>query len=671
MMHPERMMNRFLVLLAALSPVPAIAAAPQPAEHEAQVAGLVAMMLERYHYDTHAIDDQVSERWFDGFLEQLDYGRLYFLQSDIDELQALRQQLDDEVRADPPRLDTAGRIYERYQQRVHERVDSAMTLLEGGLDVSDQESWIPDRADADLAWPATADEATELWRQRLEEEIILGRLSGETDDDVTERLRKRYERYAKAIDDWESVDILEMWLSGLARAYDPHSAWFKPATNDNFDIEITNSVEGIGASLRTEGDYTIVVELIAGGPAARDGQLRPNDKIVAVAQGKDDPVDVVGQRIDKVVKLIRGSKGSEVRLTVRHEDAPELDVIEITRDRVMLEESDAEKSVHDVGDRTFGVVTLPRFYVDPNSRRSGKRATTDVKRLLRELDSEGVDGVVFDLRRNGGGSLTESVDVAGLFIPGGPVVQIRDRHGAVEAMRDTDPGVAWDGPLVVLTDPTSASASEIVAGAIQDYGRGVIVGAQTTHGKGTVQQVAPLSPQLNTRSSEDVGGALKLTVQKFYRVSGGSTQHKGVESDVVLPSYWDGLDVHESDLDNALPWDQIPPIPHARSGDLSSTLPELRTLSAARVRDSDDFSKLSRLLEEREQLDSTDTVSLNFETRKAEHEARQARTGIEGPSGTDAAEPADGEQDAEAEEDDDFVLDEALQVLNDLVDLTV
>jgi carboxyl-terminal processing protease len=366
-----------------------------------------------------------------------------------------------------------------------------------------------------------------------------------------------------------------------------------------------------------------------------------------------------------VVMLIRGPKGSEVRLHVEHADGTR-EVIDIVRDRVMLEDSAAEAHMETVGSRKLGVVQLPSFYVDPSGRKNGRRASQDIKRQLGELKAQGVQGVILDLRGNGGGSLIEAIDVAGLFLPSGPVVQVRDRDGRIEALHDQDPTVAWDGPLLVLTDATSASASEIVAGALQDYGRAVVVGDESTHGKGTVQQVAALTQQLRGRYDEEVGGSLKLTVQKFYRVSGGSTQNKGVEADVVLPSYWDGLEVHEGDQPYALPWDEIPQAPHVRTGDPSKALAQLRSRSEARRTKSEDFGKMLAMLDEREKLEN-EPVSLVLTQRKAEYEERKARAGLEDESAED--DNLTQEQRKAKAREADFVLDEALAILSDYVEL--
>jgi carboxyl-terminal processing protease len=647
-----------------------VTGALRPEPYERELAMIVADMLQTYHYEKHAIDDAISERWFDNYIDSLDYGRMVFLQSDLDEFAAHKRTLDEELLSHPPKLDTALSIHARYRQRMRERAQFARKLLSQPVDLANDESMLIDRHEAGASWPATTEQANDLWRKRMEDEVIDSLLSErDTEAEIRERLVKRYDRVLRSLDDTESTDVLELWLGALTRAFDPHSAWFKPATNDQFDIDITNSVEGIGAQLSERDEFTTVEEIITGGPAQKSGKLRKEDRILMVGQGRDEPVDVVGLRLDKVVRLIRGAKGTDVALHVEHADGAR-EVITITRDRVMLEDSAAEAQVEEHGGRKLGVVDLPSFYVDPTNRRSGRRASEDVKRALDQLRAGGVEGVVLDLRHNGGGSLTEAIDVAGLFLPGGPVVQVRDRDGRIEAMHDRDTSAAWGGPLVVLTDATSASASEIVAGALQDYGRGVVVGDQATHGKGTVQQVAQLTQQLRGRYDQDVGGALKLTVQKFYRVSGGSTQNKGVLADVELPSLWDGLDVHESDLPYALTWDRIPPAPHVRMGDLSAVVPELRTRSASRRTGDEDFERLGKALAEREALDGK-PISLVLETRKKEHQERKERAGIldEEEDEEADAELTPEQRKAKAREKD-YVLDEAMAVLSDLVELT-
>lgn len=637
----------------------------QPAPYERELAGIVGSMLENFHYEKMAVDDSISSRWLDNYIDTLDYSRMIFLQSDIDEFQRYRTALDDTLDVRPPNLEPAHVIYDRYQQRMRQRATFAIKLLSAPLDLANAESYEDGRHKAKMPWPKTEAEANELWRQRTEDEVIGELLSGrDSEAEVRERLRKRYERTLKGLDDTESVDVLEMYLGALTRSYDPHSTWFKPARNDDFDISITNSVEGIGAQLKADGDFTVVSEVVAGGPASKDLRLKKDDRILAVAQGNAEPADVVGMRLDKVVKLIRGPKGTVVKLHVEHADGTR-EVVDITRDRVMLEDSAAEAHVEQIGEHKLGVVDLPSFYVDPSGKKNGRRASQDIKRELAELKAQGVQGVILDLRENGGGSLVEAIDVAGLFLPGGPVVQVRYRDGRIEALHDEDPSVAWDGPLVVLTDATSASASEIVAGALQDYGRAVVVGDTSTHGKGTVQQVAALTQQLRGRYDEEVGGSLKLTVQKFYRVSGGSTQNKGVEADLVLPSFWDGLEVHEGDQDYALPYDEIPQAPHVRTGDPRKLLPELKSRSEARRSKSEDFSKLLQVVDEREALEQK-PVSLVLSERKKQYEEQKAKLGLEDD---EELEKLTAEQRKQKIREKDFRLNEALAVLADYVEL--
>ncbi len=634
-----------------------------PPSYEREVARKAAELLSVLHYKRTPIDDDLSRRWFELYLKRLDYQRMVFLQSDIDEFRdRFETRMDDAVRQHPADVEAALVIYETYRERMRERLAAAQATLAKGIDLTDREAWVPERLDHGLPWPATAEEADEIWRKRIEAEFIVELLDGKrTREELSERLEERYERYLKSLADTESTDVMEAWLGALGGAFDPHSTWFKPARNDDFDISITNSVTGIGAQLRTEGDFTQVVEVIAGGPADKSDRVFKEDKILAVAQGSEEPVDVVGLRIDKVVKLIRGEVGSEVRLHIEHADG-EREIVVLERDRVTIEESAASHSVREVDGKKYGVIKLPSFYLDPRGRRNGRRASADVKTAIGELRKEGVEGILLDLRHNGGGSLDEAIDVTGLFITRGPVVQVRGRRGRLEALHDVDPQTHWLGPLVVLTDPTSASASEIVAGALQDYGRAVIVGSEQTHGKGTVQSVTGLTRTLSGRYDEDVGGALKLTIQKFYRVSGSSTQRRGVRSDIVLPSRWDGFDIYEKDLDYALDWDQIPPAPWPRYADLSEVVPQLQKQSTKRVAKSEDFQRLTDELAENARLRARKEVSLNLEERRAEHEAREARLGSDDEA-NEAVRASAGEDD---EEENDFILDEAVAILDDL-----
>ncbi len=644
----------FLALFSCLS-CSALAEHPsdtiEPGGTEAQVAHAVGQMLQSYHYNRREIDDVVANEWMDAYLKSLDYNRSFFLASDVAEFKAAATTIDDDLRKPEPTLSLATDIFKRYQQRVDERVEAAYRILDEGVDLTDDEEYLFDRTDAPYAADAAA--ADELWRKRIEEQFILGALQKKDPEETEDMLRKRYHRMRNDIEASESMDVLERYLTSLTHVYDPHTTYYKPASADNFDIEMANSLEGIGASLRTIGEYTVVMDLIAGGPAEKGGELQPKDKIIAVAQGDEEPVDVIDLPIDKVVKLIRGKKGTEVRLTVipaDAEDPSETHIVSIVRDKVVLADSLAEFEIEEVDGKRFAVVNIPSFYVDTKGKQSASR---DLERILTKEMGE-VDGVVLDLRENGGGSLAEAVRMAGLFIKRGPVVQIREQDGSVEAMDDTDPSVAYDGPLMVLTSPFSASASEIVAGAVQDYGRGIIVGSERTHGKGSVQTVIDLSRVMG-RLAQMRGveaGALKLTMQKFYRVNGASTQVKGVAADVVIPSPWDGLDIYEGDLDHALPWDEIEGVSHATYGEPQKIVRSLQVASAERVQAHPDFQEMAEDLLEREKRKADKVVSLNLEQR---------RTELGGDDDSD-----EDEADEEAEEKDP-ILDEALMVMKDYI----
>ena len=649
-------------------------AAPEPAEHHPLVTNLVATMMRYQHYSPKAIDDELSAVWLDAYVEALDPNHMIFLQSDIDGFQRYADKLDDDILSREPTLSAAEAIYARYQERLGERIVAAQAVLAEPIDLSVDEMWRPDRSG--LEWPGTDAEATELWRKRVKNEVLIRELSAPTEGeaarsraDIQEGLVKRYDRIRSDAMAADGADMLETYLGAFTRSFDPHSAYFKPATNDNFNIDISNSLEGIGARLRVDGEYTVVEGIVPGGPADQDGDLQPGDRIIAVAQGAAAPEDVVGMRLDKVVQQIRGKKGTEVRLTVIPVDEPDQTaIVDITRDKVLLEESDADGQIIEIDGRKLGWIEVPSFYVDPRRRAphsNAHGAADDVRSLTEQLQGEGMEGLILDLRGNGGGSLNEAVEMAGLFIDRGPVVQVKGNEGDPEVLRDPDPRTVYDGPIVVLTDPLSASASEIVAGALQDYGRAVVVGAETTHGKGTVQQLIDLDrfvAQLQGGATSGRSGALKLTTQKFYRVSGGSTQNRGVRSDIVLPSFWDGLDVYESDLENALSYDEIERARYSSVAELSGLMDTLRERSAARVAESEGFSELSAMLDRRDSEEDKVEFSLNIETRRARLKAEEAQDPE--PETEDAAE-SDGVDPSK-----DFILQEAGAVLLDWLSLS-
>jgi len=674
-------------------------------KYQSEIGTLVANFMALYHYEGMRIDDKISQRLFENYLDALDYNRLFFLESDINEFRVWEKAFDEDLRTTPVVLDKAFKIYNRYAERVYERVKVIKSMLEKDFEFDKDEHYYINRNRE--PWPKSEAQLNDIWRRRLKEEIIRFRLQGREKKDYLEVLNKRYDRLRKQIDEEEPEDVLERFMTALTQAFDPHSTYFKPISKENFDIQMGHSLEGIGASLVREGEYTVVVDLLEGGPAIRSGKVHPDDKIVAVAQGDDgDFEDVVDMRVNKVVKKIRGPKGTVVRLRMIPGDATDFSQVKevsLVRDRVELTSLDAKAEIKEVRDSDgkvsrLGVIDIPSFYMDSQAKMQGdknyKSTTRDVRKLLDELETKNVDGIVIDLRRNGGGSLDEAIELTGLFIHQGPVVQVRDRQKEISVEKDPDMKIAYDGPLLVLTSVFSASASEIFSGAIQDYDRGIVVGAESTHGKGTVQQVISLENTLqrylNKRFENDIAGALKLTTHKFYRVSGGATQFKGVIPDITLPSPYDGMKVTEDQLDYALPWDEIKSAKHKDYDMVHDAVPILKTNSLKRIELENEFRYVREDVKEREELLERNFVTLNLEKREKEKEEREARekarkearrnrttfiVSTEDLKETKEAEKKEDEQPKDAELEDervpvpDFILEEALYVLRDFIQL--
>ena len=618
------------VLLVACAATPAAqpsGSAKAPGAVQSTVAALVAATMTTRHYDRHVIDDAVSAEWFDSYLKMLDRDRLYFVQADIDEFMPFRDKLDDDIQSRTPKLEAAYLIRQRWVQRLTERVDHISKLLDQNkFDFSDPKASIQiDREKA--SWPKDTAEQDELWRLRVSEQILRMELGGDERKIAIERIRKRYHRLLTEEQDLDADDVLEPYLAALTLLYDPHSEWMKPISKENFDIDMADTLIGIGAVLQAAEGYVTISELVPGGPAAMSGELAPADRILAVAQEGQDPVDVVDMRLDKVVKLIRGAEKTKVILTVWPGDAKdpsERKLVTITRDRVKLARAAATGAVTEVEGLRIGVIDVPSFYEDDEGRRAGLAdwgsTARDTAKLLAQWQAEGpLDAVVIDLRLDGGGALDQAIELTGLFIDKGPVVQIRDGDGRIESLDDEVPGVAYAGPMVVLTSEQSASASEIFAGAIQDWGRGLIVGSETTHGKGSVQNLQSLDRMLPGRSlfNGQDPGSLKYTTHMFFRVEGASTQIQGVHADVVLPSPYQGLKIKESDLDHALPWDRVPPAAYTKQP-INVDVDALRTASAWRVKSGVEFSFLQTDLAERARLEAETTLSLNEAQRQAD-----------------------------------------------------
>jgi carboxyl-terminal processing protease len=602
----------------------------KPAPAQAQAALWASRVMARYHYKALPLDDVMSEKIFDNYLKWLDSEKLYFTQADLDQLAPMRTKLDDAINNE--NLTLPFQIYNQYQQRFTERMVYARDLLKGKFDFTVDETLQLDREKA--PWPKNEDEARDLWRKRVKNDWLRLKLAGKEDKAIRDTLDKRYENYQNRIKKLNNEDVFQMFMNAYATAIEPHTNYLGPRSAENFDIAMRLSLEGIGAVLQSRDDYTLIREIVPGGPAAMSGKLKVGDRIVGVAQGdKNTFTDVLGWRIDDVVQLVRGEKDSTVRLDVIPADAG-LDgkhvSVSLVRKKINMEEQSAKKSIIEVKEggvkRRVGVISLPTFYLDFEARRRGdkefKSATRDVARILGELKKDKVDNVLIDLRNNGGGSLIEAVELTGLFIDKGPVVQQRGAEGRVDVEADTNSGLAWDGPMGVLINRGSASASEIFAAAIQDYGRGLVIG-EPSFGKGTVQTLINLdrfAPNDKTHYGE-----LKMTIAQFFRINGGTTQLRGVTPDIKLPVMADVDNFGESSYDNALPWVQIKPASYAPAGELKDLVGPLQKRHETRVGKDKDFQFLQEDISEALKLRKENSISLNEAVRRKERDSQETR----------------------------------------------
>ncbi|WP_283786656.1 carboxy terminal-processing peptidase [Bermanella sp. WJH001] len=582
----------------------------------------VVQHLYQHHYSRKYMNDEFSEKVYTRYLNILDNTRSYFTQADIDQFEQYRDKLDDAIKTN--NLDPAFVIYNRYEQRAIERLDYALALLKGGIkqfNFKENESLELDREKA--PWAKSSKELDILWNKRIKNTVLNLKLAGKEDKDIIELLERRYESQLNRIKQINAEDAFQSYMNALTYTFDPHTQYMSPRNSENFNINMSLSLQGIGAVLRSENENTIVERLVPGGPAAKANQLKPSDKIIGVAQGKDEMVDVIGWRLDEVVDLIRGPKDSTVRLDIISGSGQTEThrTISIVRDEVKLEDRAAQSEVINIkrNDKAYklGVIDIPAFYADfeaKNANDPNYRSTTrDVSNLITQLKSENIDGLIIDLRNNGGGSLAEVNNLVGLFIPQGPTVQVHYSFGHTQVLADQDPSVLYNGPLVVLTNRLSASASEIFAGAIQDYSRGLIVGSQT-FGKGTVQTLIPL-----------FRGQMKVTNAKFYRVSGESTQHRGVIPDILYPEIYDIEKIGESALEEALAWDKIEPSKYKAQSSLSGIIPSLQKAHAQRIKNNPDFEYLNEQVEFLKELRNDTSISLNIDTREKERLETEAR----------------------------------------------
>jgi carboxyl-terminal processing protease len=646
-----------------------------PTERHGRVARLVGSMFERSHYRQAPVNDPVSALTLDRYLESLDASRSYFLASDIAEFERYRYQLDDAITTG--RLEPAFAIFNRFQARSRERMQHALALLAQEPDFKLEESFEFDRREA--PWAATREELDELWRKRVKNDAISLMLTEKTWPEAHEILQKRYERAAKRSEQVTADDVFENFMNAFAHVFDPHSSYFSPRNSEEYRIQMSLSYEGIGASLQTVDDYVTIMEIIPGGSAQQSGELKATDRIVAVGQGKSgEMVDVVGWRIDDVVQLIRGPVGSHVRLQIlpgKASPGTAERLVVLPRTKITLEAQAAKKELRTIerGERKLrvGVITVPSFYQDYNARAAGddeyRSTTRDVHRLIEQFQAEGgIDGLVLDLRENGGGHLSEAISLVNLFVPKGPVVQLRETGGRVEVLESDEAAAAYTGPLTILVDRFSASASEIFAAAMQDYGRGVVIG-QETYGKGSVQNLYPLD---RYALGQDPGyGQLTVTIGMYYRVTGDSTQSRGVQPDIRLPSSISPEEVGESSRESALPWNRIRPAQVHRDGALDPLIADLQRLHEQRVAADPDFQEAVAEIASIEKMREQKSVSLNLEKRRAErtsltHDRLGRETGRPDTAGDEGLEEAGA-----AEDRPDAMLGEASQITADLAQI--
>jgi carboxyl-terminal processing protease len=645
-----------------------------------QVARLVTKLSERAHYSKTRIDNDLSVALLKNYLEGLDGNRSFFLQADIDSFNRYRYSLDNTLRSGD--MEPVFTIFSTYRERALNNYDYAIELLATEQDFTVDESIVFDRTE--LPWAADEQAMQEIWRKRIKNDVLTMLLADpdKPQEEIDETLTKRYQRFIRRINDLDSDDVFEGYMDTFARTLDPHSSYMSPRQSEEYRIQMSLSYQGIGASLQLDDDLVTVLNVIPGGPAAMDGRLKATDRILGVAQGMDgEVVDVVGWMLDDVVQLIRGPAETIVRLQIRPGSSMPGEneySLNLTRNKIKLEEQAAQSEVLEInrGNENYrvGVISVPSFYQDFDARSRGEAdyvsTTRDVERLIGELKEEKIEGLVLDLRGNGGGHLSEATSLSGLFIKNGPVVQLRNTTGKIEVLEDPIPSQAYDGPLVVLVNRFSASASEIFAAAIQDYNRGIVIGQQT-FGKGTVQNLYVLD-QYAPRSNKDPLGQLTLTIGKYYRVTGGSTQNRGVIPDIELPSLVDTTQFGENTKPRALPWDQINPTRYRALAELSPQVSELTRNQIQRSSNDPDFQFMIEDIEIVGELRKQKAVSLKLETRKLEQEyRRQARLSRENVRRHERGlEPLESLDTLEDEESPDVLLNQAAEILTDMATLS-
>ncbi|WP_420385037.1 carboxy terminal-processing peptidase [Roseivirga sp.] len=604
----------------------------QPTESHMKEARIIVQILDYVHYRDIDLNDSLSSVIFDNFIESLDGNKNYFLQSDIKSFEKYRFTLDEDLKRG--NLVPAFYIFNIYRNRILSRLDYAIAHAGDRFDFNKNESFMVDREDVPYA--ASEAELDELWRKTLKSQALSLKLSGSEDDKIKDLLTKRYERFQSNVEKYNSNDVFEIFMNSLTESFDPHTNYFTPLNAEDFEMNSKKSLEGIGATLQQDNDYTKIVELRPGGPAFKSGEVDKDDRVVGVAQGADgEMVSVIGWRSDEVAGQIRGPKGTLVRLELLPAGASagaETKTVAIVRDKINLDDAKAKSQVVQMTENgqeyTLGIISVPDFYLNADEMETNPEdytsTTNDVKKLIKDLEAQGVDGVMLDLRNNGGGALFEAINLSGLFIPGGPVVQVRYPQDRKEVLDSDNAQMFYDGPLSVVINRFSASASEIFAGAIQDYKRGVIVGEQS-YGKGTVQQVRGLNDFLRQSTGDDLG-LIKYTIAKFYRVTGSSTQHRGVTPDIEFPSVYSASEFGESSQPSALPWDKIDPTNFKPLNYVDANLiSSLRKQYDKRMKEDQLLVDLQFDIEEMKKSRARKEISLNYDVRKKEQEDLEKR----------------------------------------------
>jgi len=639
---------------------------------------LVTTVLTRYHYNRVLLNDSLSELIFNRYINQLDGGKNYFLKSDIEQFSKYKFDLDDFLANS--NVQFFFDVFNVYLKRVAERMDYINELLENEFDYSSDEYFVIKRDSVD--WAKDVNELNDDWRKRIKNDALLYKLNGKDWDFIKSTIQKRYKNITKYLFQYNSEDVFQLAMNAFAETVDPHTNYFSPITSDNFKIDMSLSLEGIGARLQVEDDFTKIVEVIPGGPADKSKQLKADDKIIGVAQGDDGEFeDVIGWRVNDVVKLIRGEKGTVVRLLIIPAGS-DLNAkpkeVRLIRDKVKLEDQAAKSSLLEIQNNgknfKIGVINIPKFYSDFEAQRNGeegKSTTKDVRKLIAELQQKNIDGLIIDLRNDGGGSLTEAVELTGLFIKEGPVVQVRNSSDNVEVNKDPDPAIIYDGPLAVMVNRFSASASEIFAAAIQDYERGIIIG-ENTYGKGTVQNLIDLNMFTNRKNMRL--GQVKLTIAKFYRINGKSTQRLGVKPDIELPSYFLPEEFGESSVPSALPFDEIQKLNYERFGNINKLIPELIKLHNERTSTDPDFQYLIEQIKEYRESKNRTVVSLNEEKRRRQKEIDEERkfqreNELRKKKGLKLLDK--GEIPDDKTDNTDYILNESAKILSDYIMLSV